>query len=49
MVLGVEEELEVVPEPVMAAMLVAANGGVLQRSVDPLHLPMGPSMAMIGQ
>ncbi len=32
-----EEEPKVVPEFVVAAMALAANGGVFQRAVHPLH------------
>jgi hypothetical protein len=48
MVVGVQEELEVGPELVVAAIVVAPDGCLLERSVHPLDPGSGPGQAGSG-
>ena len=43
-VVGIDEELEVAAELVVAAVVVATRCGILQRPVHPPDLPVGPGM-----
>ena len=45
---GVQEELEVGPELVVAAIVVAPDGCLLERSVHPLDPGSGPGQAGSG-
>jgi hypothetical protein len=48
-VVGLDEELQVAPELVVAAVMVALDGGVLDRAVHPLDLTIGPRVPRLGQ
>jgi hypothetical protein len=41
-IVGVDEALEVLPQFVVAALVVAFDGGVLDGAVHPLDLAIGP-------
>ena len=47
-VVGIEEELQVMPEFVMAAVVVAADRGVLEGTVHPLDLTVRPRVRWFG-
>ena len=49
MIVGVDEDLEVPPELVMAIVVVAFDGGVLDGAVHPLDLAVGPRMVRLGE
>ena len=49
MVAGVDERLKVLPELVVAVVVVALDRGVLDRSVHPLDLAVGPGVVLLGQ
>lgn len=49
MVVGIHEELEVIPELLVAVVVVAFDGRVLDRAVHSLDLTVGPGMVHLGQ
>ena len=48
-VVGIQEELQVCPELIMALVMVALDGGVLERPVHPLDLTTGSRVVGLGQ
>jgi hypothetical protein len=48
-VVGVHEELQVCLELIVAVVVVALDGIVLDRAVHPLDLPIGPRVVRPGQ
>jgi hypothetical protein len=48
-VVGIYEKLQVLPELVMAGVMVALDRGVLDGSVHPLDLTIRPRAARLGQ
>lgn len=48
-VLGGDEVAEVLPELVMAVVMIAFDRGLLDGPVHPFHLPVGPGMLHPGQ
>jgi hypothetical protein len=48
-VVGIDEERQVRPELVVAVVVVALDGRVLDRAVHPLDLTIGPRMVHLGQ
>ena len=48
-VVGVDEVTEMLPELVVTVVVEASNGSVLDGSVHPLYLPVGPGMVGLGQ
>ncbi len=48
MVVGIQEELQVRPELIMAVVVVALDGRVLDGAVHPLDLAVGPGMFDLG-
>ncbi len=48
-VIGVDEQLEVSPELVVAVVVIAFYGGVFDGAVHPLDLPVGPGMVGLGE
>ena len=49
MVIGVQEELDVTAQVVMAGIVVAVHGRFLERAVHAFHLTIGPGMVRPGQ
>ena len=49
MVVGIQEELQVAPELVVALVVVAFDRRVLEGSVHPLDLPIGPRVVGLCQ
>ena len=49
MIVGVDEELEVLPELVVADVMVAFDGGVLDGAVHSLDLAVGPRVVGLGE
>ena len=49
MVVGIQEELDVPAQVVMAGVVVAVHGRFLERAVHPFDLPVGPGMIRPGQ
>ena len=49
MVVGIQEQLQMMPELVVAVVVVAPDSRVLDRAVHPLDLAIGPGMARFGQ
>src|SRR3546814_13657203 len=47
-VVGGEEVCEVRPQPVVAVVVVAANGGLFDRAVPAFHLAGGPGVVRLG-
>ena len=49
MIVGVDKDLEMVPKLVVAIVMVALDGGVLDGAVHSLDLAIGPRMVGLGQ
>ena len=48
-IVGIDEELEVLPEFVVAGVVVALDGGILDGAVHPLDLAIGPRVVRFGE
>src|SRR3546814_1479439 len=48
-VVGGEEVCEVRPQPVVAVVVVAANGGLFDRAVHAFDLTVGPGVVRLGE
>ncbi len=48
-IVGVDEDLKVLPELVMAVVVIAFDGGVLDGAVHSLDLSVGPGMVRLGE
>src|SRR3546814_1198209 len=48
-VVGGEEVCEVRPQPVVAVVVVAANGGLFDRAVHAFALAVGPGVVRLGE
>src|SRR3546814_17865279 len=48
-VVGGEEVCEVCPQPVVAVVVVAANGGLFDRAVHAFDLTVGPGVVRLGE
>src|SRR3546814_4071761 len=48
-VVGGEEVCEVRPQPVVAVVVVAANGGLFDRAVHAFDLAVGPGVVRLGE
>ena len=49
MIVGIDEDVEVLPELVVAVVVIAFDGGVLDGAVHSFDLPVGPWMVRFGQ
>jgi hypothetical protein len=49
MVVGIQEQLQMMPELIVAVVVVAPDSRFLDRAVHPLDLTIGPGMARLGQ
>ncbi len=49
MIVGVDEELKMLPELVVAVVMVALDGGVFDGAVHPLNLTIGPRVVRLGE
>ena len=49
MIVGVDEDLKVLPELVMAIVVIAFDGGVLDGAVHSLDLSVGLGMVRLGE
>lgn len=48
-IVGIDEELEMLPQLIMAPVMVAFDGGVLDAAVHPFDLTIGPRMVGLGE
>ena len=48
-IVGIDEELKMLPKLVVAGIVVALDGGILDRAIHPFHLAIGPRMVGLGQ
>ncbi len=49
MIVGVDEDLKVLAKLVMAIVMIALDGGVLDGAVHPLDLAVGPRIVRLGE